>query len=386
MARMVYLDNSATTKPFDEICAEVGKTAGSTFGNPSSLHEKGVEAEKIVKWSRNTVAGSLGTSSGEIFFTSGGTESNNIALLGVVNAHARKLGTIVTTSIEHASVLSVFMYLKKRGCNTAFLPVDSRGIVNMDALAGILKSRPVSLVSIMHANNEMGTLQPIEEIISLKRKYGFILHIDAVQSYCKLKLDGICKSADLVSISGHKIHALKGTGALYIKKGTRVEPLYHGGGQEGCIKPGTENVIGIWSLGRAVELNLSGKYGDFERVRELRNLLVQRIIEEVPGAELNGTLDSSLSAPHISNISFDGIPGEVFLHALEQRGVFVSTGSACSSKKKSLSHVLSAMGVKDSRAKSSVRFSLSLENTREDIEYCIGAVKESIKSLGKLKR
>ncbi len=385
MERVIYLDNSATTKPFADICAEVGKVAGNAFGNPSSLHEKGVEAEKIVKWSRETVAGSLGASSGEVFFTSGGTESNNIAILGVVKANARRLGTIVTTCIEHASVFTVFSQLEKNGCSTAYLPADSRGVINLDALVGLLKSRPVSLVSIMHANNEVGTLQPIDEVIELKRKFGFILHVDAVQSYCKLKLDRICKSANLVSVSGHKIHALKGTGALYIKKGTRIEPLYYGGGQEGRIKPGTENATGIWSLGRAVELNLSGKYGDFGRVRELKNCLVERIIEEVPGAKLNGTLDSSQSAPHIANISFDRIPGEVLLHALEQRGVFVSTGSACSSKKKTLSHVLTAMGVGDSRAKSSVRFSLSLDNTSEDIEYCLGAVKESVKSLSGLK-
>lgn len=383
MNREVYFDNSATTKPFDAICDEIGEIICSCYGNPSSLHGKGVNAENILKNSRKTIAGSLGVDSGEIFFTSGGTESNNIAILGTVEACRKRLGTIITTSIEHASVLETCKYLEKQDANVLYIPVDSEGIINLDILKKYLDSNRVSLLSIMHVNNEMGSIQPIEEIIKLKKTYGFVLHIDAVQSYCKVDTASICRHADFLSVSGHKIHALKGSGVLYAKKGSRVEPPYHGGGQEGSIKPGTENMAGIWSLGCAVEINSSGKYGDFDKVRILKENLVGRILEEVPGTRLNGTLNREKSAPHIANISFKDIPGEVMLHALEGKGIYVSTGSACSSKKSGQSHVLTAMGMNRDNAGSSVRFSLSLLNTGDDVDYCVEAVKDSVSRLAK---
>lgn len=385
MIREVYLDNSATTRPFDDILEEVGHTIGNFYGNPSSLHNKGLDSEKILKEARSKVANSLGVNSGEIFFTSGGTESNNIAILGIVRANEKRPGTIITSMIEHPSVLSVFRYLEKQGHKVEYLPVDKDGIIGLEILGKYIQSGKVTVVSIMHVNNEVGAVQPLEEIIQLKRRYEFFLHVDAVQSYCKLPLQNICKDIDLLSISGHKINAFKGIGGLYIKKGTRLEPIFHGGGQENHIKPGTENVPGIWSLGRAVEINLSGKHGHFSKVRDLKNYFISRVMEEVQGTALNGILDAHKSAPHIANISFKGIPGEVMLHALEERGIYVSTGSACSSRKRELSHVLTSMGIDRQQIKSSVRFSFSVNNNKDEVDYCVEAIKENVRLLVKSK-
>ncbi len=383
MNREVYLDNSATTRPFDDILEEVGQTVGNSYGNPSSLHNKGLDSEKILKDARSKVANSLGVNSGEIFFTSGGTESNNIAILGAVRANEKRLGTIITSMIEHSSVLGVFRYLEKQGHKVKYLPVDKDGIISLEILEKYIQTDKVTLVSIMHVNNEVGAVQPLEELIRLKRRYEFILHVDAVQSYCKLPLQNICKDINLISVSGHKINAFKGIGVLYIKKGTRLEPVFHGGGQENYIKPGTENVPGVWSLGRAVDINLSGKYGHFSKVRDLKNYFILRVMEEVQGAALNGTMDKYKSAPHIANISFEGIPGEVMLHALEERGIYVSTGSACSSRKRELSHVLISMGIDRELIKSSVRFSFSVNNNKDEVDYCLEAIKENVKLLAK---
>lgn len=379
--REVYLDNSATTKPFKEITSEIGNIIEECYGNPSSLHDKGVSSEKLMKDSRQIIANSLGVNSGEIFFTSGGTESNNIAISGYVEANKKRIGKIITSFIEHPSVLNVFKKLESNGCDVEYLPVKRDGTININVLEDYLKNNQVSLLSIMHVNNEVGSIQPINEIIRLKRQYGFILHVDAVQSYCKLDLSTICKDIDMLSFSGHKIHALKGTGGLYIKKGTRINPICYGGEQEQGIRPGTENIPGIWSIGKAIEINYSKKYGTFENIRDLKDKLVSRVLEDVPIAELNGSLDSQNNAPHIVNIAFKGIPGEVMLHSLEQKGIYVSTGSACSSRKKELSYVLTSMGIDKELIKSSVRFSLSLFTSEEDIDYCVQAIKESVETL-----
>lgn len=381
MKMEVYFDNSATTRPFDEICKEISEFLNKCYGNPSSIHQIGVEAEKTLKNARNVIAKSLGITSEEVFFTSGGTESNNIGVLGIVNANKKRISQLITTSIEHPSVLNLYKFLENQGYKVSFLPIDKEGIINIEVLESLLKKEPTTLVSIMHVNNEVGSIQPIEEVIKLKKQFGFTLHVDAVQSYCKLDLKKICKEVDLISFSGHKIHALKGIGGLVIKKGTKLEPIYYGGGQEKNVKPGTENMPGIWSLGRAVEINMSNKYGNFEKVRELKNLLVNRILEEIPGTVFNGSLDTLKSAPHIANISFKGIPGEVLLHALEAYGIYVSTTSACSVRKREPSHVLMSMGIDRNLIKSSIRFSLSLTNTKDEIEYCIDSIKNIVKTL-----
>jgi len=377
----IYIDNSATTRPFDEIIESLVTEMRTGYGNPSSLHSKGLESEKILKHSKQVVAGSLGVSSGEIFFTSGGTESNNIALQGYVKANEKRLGCLVTSEIEHPSVLDIFKYFQKIGFTVYYLPVDNTGIIRINQLEKICQKEKVSLVSTMHVNNEIGSVQPIEDIIRLKRQYEFVLHVDAVQSYCKLKLSSFAKSIDFLSFSGHKIHALKGVGALYIKKGVRIEPLYYGGGQEDGIRPGTENVSGIWSLGEAVEIFEKAGQQALVKTRELKEYFIGRVLDEITDTGINGTIDNQKSAPHIANIWFKGIPAEVMLHALEGKGVFVSTGSACSSRKKTVSHVLKAMGIKDELAGCSVRFSLSILNTKEELDYVVQALKECIRFL-----
>jgi len=380
----IYLDNSATTRPFDEILDILGTEMRASFGNPSSLHSKGLESEKILKHSKQVIADSLGVSSGEIFFTSGGTESNNIALQGFVKANEKRLGALITSEIEHPSVLGVYKYFEKLGLKVYYLPVDNEGIIRIDELEKICGEDKVSLVSIMHVNNEVGSIQPIEDIIAVKRKYGFALHIDTVQSFGKVKLSTLTKNIDFLSISGHKIHSLKGVGALYIKKGIRIEPLYYGGGQEEGIRPGTENIPGIWSLGKAVEVYQRLGQQAIDIVRESKEYFTKRILEEIAQTGINGTLDKQKSAPHIANIWFKGIPGEVIIHALEEKGIFASTGSACSSRKKKVSHVLKSLGLKDEYSGSSVRFSLSILNKREEIEYTIEVLKECVKKLRRL--
>lgn len=377
----IYLDNSATTKPFDEILEGLKSKMGFCYGNPSSLHAKGLESEKILKQSKQIIADSLGAASGEIFFTAGGTESNNIALQGYVKANEKRLGWLVTSEIEHPSVKDVFRYFEKSGLKVRYIPVDSNGVLKVDEFEKFCQTEKVSLVSIMHVNNEVGSVQPIEEIIKLKKQYNFNLHIDAVQSYCKLKLSGLASNIELLSMSGHKIHALKGIGALYISKRIRIEPLYFGGGQESEIRPGTENIPGIWSIGKAVEI--FEKYGPqaLDKTRELKEYFIERVLNEINDTGINGLIDAQKSVPHIANIWFKGIPGEVMLHALEEKGIYTSTGSACSSRKKTVSHVLKAMGIKDDIAGSSVRFSLSILNTKEEIDYVIEKVSECVKYL-----
>lgn len=377
----VYLDNSATTRPFDEIIDSIQEELRTRYGNPSSLHMKGLESEKILKYAKQVVAGSLGVSSGEIFFTSGGTESNNIALQGYLKASQKRIGSVITTKIEHPSVLNIFKCFEKQGIKVYYLPIDDEGIIKLEEFEKILHAGKVSLVSMMHVNNEVGSTQPLDEITQLKRQYGFILHVDAVQSFGKIDISSLSKSIDFISFSGHKIHALKGIGGLYIRKGIHIEPLYYGGGQEECVRPGTENTLGIWSIGKAVEILKNNGAEAAEKMQELKEYFIERILEEIPQTGLNGILDKQKSAPHIANIWFEGIPGEVMLHALEQKGIYASAGSACSSRKKTVSHVLKAMGIRDELAGSSVRFSLSVLNTKEEIDYTIESLKECVKSL-----
>jgi cysteine desulfurase len=353
------------------------------YGNPSSLHQKGVDAEKLLKEARATLAKYLGVTISEVFFTSGGTESNNIAIQGFINANNKRLGAIVTSEIEHPSVLNIFNYYEKQGLKVIYLPVDSKGVISMESLKKALSEQKISMVSVMHVNNEVGSVTPVNEILTLKRQHDFCLHIDAVQSFCKLNLASYSREIDMISFSGHKIHALKGIGGLYIKKGTKVAPVYFGGGQESGVRSGTENIPGIWSLGRAVQISGSGKYNSPEKIRMLRNKLIDKVMNLVANVKLNGSKDEEISAPHIINFSFDGIPGEVMLHALEQKGIYVSTVSACSAKKTNVSHVLAAMGVQKDLIKSAIRISLSALTDEADIEYCGDMIKECVEKLCK---
>lgn len=365
----VYLDNSATTELLPEVIDEVKYVVENVYGNPSSLHSIGLEAEKIVKNAREVIATSLGVETNEVFFTSGATESDNTAIFGTAYANIRKGKHIITSKIEHPAVLNCFTRLEQEGFDVTYLDVDENGIIDIEQLKEALTEK-TTLVSIMTVNNELGSIEPIREIYKLKKKYDFILHTDAVQAYTKLPCK-LYNCADLISISGHKVHALKGVGALIVKKGTKISPFMIGGGQESGFRSGTENVVGIASLAKAASLPC-----DVDRIRNLRDKL-KIGIEDIPDIKINCYNDGN-SAPHILSVSFPKVRGEVLMHALESKGVFVSTGSACHSNRFGESHVLSAIGLNKEEIGGTIRFSLGKLNSEDDVDYCIKVLKEAI--------
>jgi len=364
----VYLDNAATTPLLPEVIDEVKYIVDNIYGNPSSLHSIGLDAERVVRNSREILAKSLGVETGEVLFTSGATESDNTAIFGTVYANSRRGKHIVTSKIEHPAVLNCFKKLEQEGFEVTYLDVDSNGIIDMEQFKNALSEKTI-FVSVMAVNNELGSIQPIREIAKFKKKYNFILHTDAVQAYTKIPAN-LYNVADLISLSGHKIHALKGIGALVIKKGIKINPLILGGGQEGDLRSGTENVVGIASMAKAVSLS-----NDVNKVRELRKILREGILE-IKCAKINCYNDGN-SAPHILSVTFGDTRGEVLMHTLEEKGVFVSTGSACHSNKFGESHVLSAIGLNKNEIGGTVRFSIGSLNTEQDIKYCINVLKEA---------
>lgn len=364
----VYLDNAATTKLLPAVVNEIKRVSESIYGNPSSVHNIGLEAERIVKETRKKVADSLNIDPEELYFTSGATESNNAAIFGAVYANKRKGNHIITTKIEHPSVLACFERLGREGFDVTYLNVDRNGVINLDELENSINEKTI-LISIMTVNNEIGSIQPIKEVTRLRNKYNSIFHTDAVQAYMKIP-SHIFDSADIISISGHKIHALKGIGAIVIKKNTRINPFILGGGQEKGFRSGTENVVGISSLGKAIE-----KGFDSNRVVALRDMLKEGL-ESIAGVSFNCYNTTSL-APHILSVTFKGKRGEVILHMLEENGVYVSTGSACHSNKFGESNVLTAIGLSKEDIGATVRFSFSEENTEDDIAYVINLLKNN---------
>lgn len=365
----VYLDNAATTELLPEVIDEVKYMVENVYGNPSSLHSIGLEAERVIKKSREIIAKSLGVESNEVYFTSGATESDNTAIFGAVYANSRRGKHIITSKIEHPAVLNCFNKLEQEGFEVTYLDVDSNGIIDMEQFENALTDKTI-FVSVMAVNNELGSIEPIREIARFKKKYNFILHTDAVQAYTKIPYN-LYNIADIISLSGHKIHALKGIGALIIKKGVKISPFIFGGGQENGFRSGTENVVGIASMGKAVELS-----DDADRIRGLREILKDGI-SEIKCAKINCYNDGN-SAPHILSVVFDGVRGEVLMHTLEEKGIFVSTGSACHSNKFGESHVLSAIGLNKNEIGATIRFSIGALNTEEDIKYCIEVLKEAV--------
>ncbi|MBB6216034.1 cysteine desulfurase [Anaerosolibacter carboniphilus] len=380
----VYLDNSATTKPSEEVIEMMIKALREHYGNPSSLHRKGVEVEKLIKAARKQVARSLGVKDEEIIFTSGGTESNNIAILGIIEGNRRKGNRIITSKIEHPSVLNVFKSLETRGLEVIYLDVDEWGKIDINQLQEAITDNTL-LISLMHVNNEVGTIQPIEEISKLlqRLKSKPFFHVDAIQSFGKVKLNLGKLNIDMLSISGHKIHGPKGIGAIFVRKGVKVSPIFLGGNQETGIRSGTENVPGILGLGVAAEKMWEGTNTHHEQLLMLKDRFLRRIKNEIPNIKING-LEGNDGAPHILNISFPGIRGEVLLHSLEQDRIYVSTGSACSSKKSSQSHVLKAMKLKDDEIEGAIRFSFSYNNTAEEIDYAVDRLKKHVEELRKI--
>jgi len=362
----VYLDNAATTELLPEVIEEVKNVTENIYGNPSSLHLLGLEAERVVRGAREIIAKSIGVETSEVIFTSGATESDNTAIFGVANANYRRGKHIITSKIEHPAVLSCFKKLEQDGFEVTYLDVDSNGIIDMEQFKNSLTDKTI-LVSVMAVNNELGSIQPIREIAKFKKNYNFILHTDAVQAYTKIPYN-LYNVADLISLSGHKIHALKGIGALIIKKGIKITPFMLGGGQEGGIRSGTENVVGIASFAKAASAN-----NDADKIKRLREILKDGI-SEIKCTKINCYNDGN-SAPHILSVSFENVRGEVLMHALEEKGIFVSTGSACHSNKFGESHVLSAIGLNKNEIGGTVRFSIGSLNTEEEIKYCVEVLK-----------
>jgi cysteine desulfurase len=367
----VYLDNSATTRPYPEISKEVQRIMLEEYGNPSSLHRKGSEGERILQSSRQMLAEILDVNGSEIIFTSGGTESNNMAVQGIARRYRKRGNHLITTAIEHSSVLEPFNLLEKDGFEVTYLIPDEQGIVSPERVAEALTPRTV-LVSIMHVNNEIGSIHPISQIAAIlqDRNPNIIFHVDAVQSFTKLHLSPKDQGIDLLSISAHKFHGPKGVGALYLREGIFLEPLIRGGGHEKGLRPGTENTPGIWGMALAAKLSYENRKEKLGKMQSLKKQFITSLEAEFPWIRLNGPGEEE-GAPHIFNISFPGLKGEVILHALEEHGIYVSTGSACHSNANSPSHVLQAIKLDKESLDGAIRFSLSHLNTREEIEYAI---------------
>lgn len=372
MVKLIYLDNSATTPISEKVLKEVNLFQKENFGNPSSQHQIGRKARSAIEFARKKIAEYVGAESNEIYFTSGGTESNNLAILGLAKAYPEKKH-IITSKIEHPAVLEPIRELQKQGYLIDYAPVNQEGIVDTSFISNKI-SKTTLLVSIMHINNEIGTIQPIEEIAKICEKNQVFFHTDAVQSFGKIKIN-VKSGISLLSASGHKINAQKGIGILYIKKGIKIKPLLSGGGQENNIRSGTENTPGIISIYSALSLKRKDK-----EVKKARDLLLKELLK-IPGAKLNGSLGKRIY--NNIHISFYGIEGESLLLLLDKSGICVSTGSACSSHKLEESHVLRAIGVDDLYIHGSLRLTLDTLKplTPQEINFIAKKIKESVLKL-----
>ncbi len=366
--RRIYLDYAATTPLHPAVIEEMNKVLETHFGNPSSIHSYGRAAKQYLEVARQSVARLLAAGAPEIFFTSGGTEADNLAIMGTALAHKEWDGHIITSAIEHHAVLDSCWALAENGFEVTFLPVDGDGFVDPDDVKKAIRRNTI-LITIMHANNEIGTIEPVPEIGRIAREHGIAFHTDAVQTagYIPLNVDGLY--ADLISISAHKIYGPKGAGALYIREGSRVESLFHGGGQETNIRPGTENLPGIVGLGKAAEIAVRDQAEESRKCKQLRDRLIRGLEERMPGVRINGRRQERL--PQNVNVSFTGSKGECILLALDQRGIAVSAGSACSSSSRRLSHVLEAIGLSEEEGAATVRMTLGRSTTVDDIDYVL---------------
>lgn len=382
----VYLDNSATTKCYDSVRELVGKVMCEDYGNPSSMHKKGVDAEKYVRESKEILAKLLKVQEKEIFFTSGGTESDNLALIGCARANHRAGKHLITSSIEHPAILNTMHYLEQEeGFRVTFLPVDKHGRIKLEALREALCDETI-LVSIMYVNNEVGSVQPIEEAVQIVKNYNkdILFHVDAVQGFGKYRIHPKRLGVDLLSISGHKIHGPKGSGVLYINEKVKIKPIAFGGGQQKNVRSGTENVPGIAGIGLAAK----EIYTDFDqktaKMRELKDYFIEGI-REIPDITIHGRTDET-SAPHIISVGFAGIRSEVLLHTLEDKGIYVSSGSACASNHPEISGVLRGIGAGAEYLDATLRFSFSEFTTKEEIDYTLKILYNCVPMLRKYTR
>ena len=382
----IYLDNSATTMVAPEVREEMMAALGEAYGNPSSLHRKGSDAELMLKKAKERIAQPLKADAREIYFTSGGTEANNLALLGGARAKKREGNHVIISAVEHPSVSAAADELSREGFQVTRLGTDKRGLVSPESLKAALTPETV-LVSVMAVNNEVGAREPFEAFGKLIKDYNsrILFHVDAVQAYGKLRLNPKRDGIDLLSASGHKIHGPKGIGFLYIRDKVRIEPIIYGGEQQKGIRSGTENMPGIVGMGKAAEL----AYQHFdERISALYSLkeYLQEGLESLDLVRVNGPRERELSAPHIVSATFPGVRSEVLLHALEDRGIYASAGSACSSHKKTVSPTLHSIGLSDELAGSTLRFSLSSYSSREDADAVIKALAELLPQLRRFVR
>ena len=361
----IYLDYAATAPVFPEVLDAMLPFFVLRYGNPSGIHGTGRDARKAVEQARRQVAEALGAESGEICFTSGGSESDNLAIQGTAFALRSKGSHIITTCIEHPAVLNTCRWLEKQGFQVTYLPVDDRGVVSPDAVREAIRPETI-LVSIMAANNEIGTIEPVEEIGMICRERNVLFHTDAVQAVGMLSMQAKDVHADLISISAHKFHGPKGVGALYIRKNTRLDALIHGGSQERGLRAGTENVPGIVGMGKAIEITTGEMDKRTDEIRALRDLLIRSVMESIPGTVLNGHPEKRL--PNNCHFSFAGIESEALLLRLDLEGIAASGGSACTSGSTEPSHVLQAIGLQEELMKGSIRLTLGCGNTREEIE------------------
>lgn len=361
-----YFDNSATTPVYPEVRDLMVKIMEEDYGNPSSLHMKGVTAARYIKDARESLAGEMKVMPKEIVFTSGGTESNNMALIGGALANRRAGNKIITTSVEHASVGSPMEFLAGMGFDVVRIGVDSSGQIDMDQLMSEVDDDTI-IVSVMYVNNEIGTVMPIADIARLikEKNPNVLFHVDAIQAFGKYRIYPKRMGIDMMSISGHKFHGPKGVGALFIRDRVKVKPIIYGGGQQSGMRSGTENVPGIAGMALAAEITYNGLEEKMEYLRQIKEHLISEL------TQIDDVYSNSGDAPHIASITFKGVRSEVMLHALEEREVYVSSGSACSSNKQHASGTLKAIGLPQDKLESTLRFSFSPENTMEQVDYAV---------------
>ncbi|MEW6117372.1 MAG: cysteine desulfurase NifS [Nitrospirota bacterium] len=379
--RKVYLDNAATTPTDPEVVRAMLPYFSEIYGNPSSAHSWGFEAREAVERARKSVAGFMGARSNEVVFTSGGTESDNAAIKGVAFANRNRGDHIITSSIEHHAVLEPCAFLEKNGFDITYLPVDRYGLVSPDDVKKVITKRTI-LISVMHANNEIGTIQPIAEIGKIAKENGIIFHTDAVQTFGHMRFDVNELGADLLSVSAHKLYGPKGVGALYIREGTKLSPFMHGGTQERGWRASTHNVPGIVGFGKAVEIASEGLYQEQKEVAVLRDRLMNGILERIPHSVLNG--HPAMRMPGNVNVSFKNAEGELIMTYLDQEGIACSTGSACNAATKGPSHVLLAIGLPHHLITGSLRLTLGKHTTAENIDYVLGKLEEVVKRVREL--
>lgn len=380
-----YFDNSATTRVLDSVKDIVVKTMTEDYGNAAAKHRKGVEAERYIKEARAEIAKTLKVQDKEILFTSGGSESNNMALIGTALANHRAGKHIISTGVEHPSVYNPLTYLEEQGFEVTFLPVDKNGHISLEQLEQTVRPDTI-LVSVMYVNNEVGAVEPVEEIsrIVKAKNPNTLFHVDAIQAYGKYVIRPKKQGIDLLSVSGHKIHGPKGVGFLYIKSGVKVKPLIYGGGQQSGMRSGTENVPGVAGLGVAAREMYTDHEEKVRRVTELKDYMTDRL-GEIEGTVINSKKGAE-SAPQIVSVSFEGVRSEVLLHALEDKGIYVSSGSACSSHHPGISGTLKGIGVQPKLLDATIRISFGIFNTREEIDYCIDTLKELLPVLRRYRR